>query len=86
MAFFRMILLKQKRKKQNISILGESKVHLKGCFTDASCSNTECVETSAGKKLNFCCCTGHMCNSNFKYMPTTTKAPRIGTMENRKLN
>lgn len=35
--------------------------------------------------MNFCCCIGHMCNSNFKYIPTTTKAPKIGAIENRKI-
>lgn len=50
---------------------------MKGCFTDTSCNNTECVDNSIPKKVNFCCCSGHMCNSQFKLLPTTTKAPEI---------
>lgn len=50
---------------------------MKGCFTDTSCNNTECVDNSNAKKVNFCCCTGNMCNSQFKLLPTTTKAPEI---------
>lgn len=59
------------------NMTGDSKVHMKGCFTDNSCTNTECIETSPNKKMNFCCCTGHMCNSKYKLIPTTTKAPRV---------
>lgn len=50
---------------------------MKGCFTDTGCNNTECVDNSNPKKVNFCCCTGHMCNSQFKLVATTTKAPEI---------
>lgn len=50
---------------------------MKGCFTDTSCNNTKCVDNSIPKVTNFCCCTGHMCNSQFKLLSTTTKAPEI---------
>lgn len=57
---------------------------MKGCFTDPSCDKTECIDEKAPnqKKMNFCCCTGHMCNANYRHLPTTTKAPRV--QENRK--
>lgn len=55
--------------------VGESHVKMKGCFTDNACNNTECIDTST-KKMNFCCCTGHMCNSKYKWIPTTTKPPK----------
>ncbi|XP_055315210.1 activin receptor type-2B isoform X2 [Sitodiplosis mosellana] len=50
---------------------------MKGCFTDSACNNSECIDTSMPKRMNFCCCTGHMCNSKYKLMPTTTKAPKV---------
>lgn len=67
------------KRKLNVSFfgLGESYVKMKGCFSDSTCSNTECVDTSKPKKMNFCCCTGNMCNSQFKHMPTTTMPPKI---------
>lgn len=58
--------------------VGETHVKMKGCFTDNnSCNNSECVDTSMPKKMNFCCCTGHMCNSKYTLIPTTTKAPEV---------
>lgn len=56
---------------------GETNVKMKGCFLDNSCTNTECIDTSQTKKMNFCCCTGHMCNSKYKLIPTTTKPPTL---------
>lgn len=56
--------------------LGEYKVTMKGCFTDTSCNNTECIDISGPKKTNFCCCIGNRCNSEFRLVTTTsTKAP-----------
>lgn len=57
-------------------ISGETHVKMKGCFLDNACTNTECIDTSKTKKMNFCCCTGHMCNSKYKLIPTTTKPPK----------
>lgn len=57
--------------------LGESHVQMKGCFTDAACNRSQCIDNRSGqKKMNFCCCTGHMCNSKYQYIPTTTPAPK----------
>lgn len=55
---------------------GATHVKMKGCFTDNACNNTECVDTSE-RKMNFCCCTGRMCNEQYKWIPTTTVAPKI---------
>lgn len=60
-----------------VAILGETHVKMKGCFLDNACTNTECIDTSKKKKMNFCCCTGHMCNSEYKLIPTTTKPPKL---------
>lgn len=55
---------------------GETTVQMKGCFTGNTCEKTECVDTLATRKLNFCCCTGHMCNTNYKLEPKTV-APKV---------
>lgn len=60
-----------------LSLKGETHVKMKGCFLDNACTNTECIDTSKTKKMNFCCCTGHMCNSKYKLIPTTTKPPKL---------
>lgn len=57
--------------------IGEYVVNMKGCFTDNQCNNTQCVDNAGPKQHNFCCCVGHMCNSEFKLVTTTTKAPEI---------
>ncbi|XP_031618314.1 activin receptor type-2B-like isoform X2 [Contarinia nasturtii] len=58
------------------NLTGETYVKMKGCFTDSACNNTECIANEP-KKMNFCCCTGHMCNSKYKLVPTTTKPPKV---------
>ena len=57
---------------------GFAQVKMKGCFThNLDCNRTECVDNSVNKRLNFCCCHGNMCNSEYKWIPTTTKATDI---------
>lgn len=56
---------------------GEAHVQMKGCFTGNSCSNTECIDNGSKRKMNFCCCTGHMCNTNYKSEPTTAAPPKV---------
>lgn len=61
-------------------VLGHVKVSMKGCFTNnAVCNQTECVDSSfeAKRNYNFCCCKGDMCNTEHKWVPTTTKATEI---------
>lgn len=57
-------------------------VTMKGCFTDSvECNQTECIATAEPKNnLKFCCCKGSLCNLEYKWVPTTTKATEIEGM------
>lgn len=56
---------------------------MKGCINhgmDPKCMNLECIDRSKAKKVNYCCCSGHMCNAKHELIPTTlttttTEAP-----------
>lgn len=65
---------------------------MKGCFRhSASCSNTECVDSSEVERVekqgvNFCCCTGNLCNSKYSWEPrnlTTTNRPSCTKTRNK---
>lgn len=51
-------------------------VTMKGCFTDnTECNQTECISRAEPRNnIHYCCCKGSMCNSEHKYVPTTTEA------------
>jgi len=54
---------------------------MKGCFTDMhECNQTECVTSAEPRQgnINFCCCKGSRCNSNQKYIRSTTEATTQG--------
>lgn len=54
---------------------GATNVSMKGCFTNnIVCNQTECIDNSQASKknYNFCCCRGNMCNTEHKWVPTTT--------------
>lgn len=54
---------------------------MKGCFTFMhECNQTECVTSAEPRKENihFCCCMGSRCNSDHKYIRTTTEATTQG--------
>lgn len=54
---------------------------MKGCFSHtAECNQTECVMNNEPRKKNmyFCCCKESMCNTDQKWMPTTTEATTQG--------
>ncbi|XP_036234301.1 activin receptor type-2B isoform X1 [Bactrocera oleae] len=68
---------------------GETKIKMKGCFTDMhECNQTECITSMEPRqnKLYFCCCKGSMCNREHKWIPTTTEAttqvPKEKTTDN----
>lgn len=49
---------------------------MKGCFTyNHACKDDECVDTSyeLNKGLNFCCCSGNMCNQDHKWVKPAVK-------------
>ncbi|KAH8340766.1 hypothetical protein KR059_006628, partial [Drosophila kikkawai] len=55
---------------------GAMRIKMKGCFTYMhECNQTECV-TGEPRQENifFCCCKGSRCNSDHKYIKTTTEA------------
>lgn len=54
----------------------EVKITMKGCFTDShECNQTQCVSTAEPRNnMNFCCCKGSLCNSDYKWIPTSTEA------------
>ena len=59
---------------------GEVKVSMKGCFTyNHACKNDECVDTSyeLNKGLNFCCCSGNMCNQAHKWIKPDVKPTEV---------
>lgn len=63
-----------------ISPLGAMRIKMKGCFTYMhECNQTECV-TGEPRQENifFCCCKGSRCNSDHKYIKTTTEATTQG--------
>ncbi|XP_037943017.1 activin receptor type-2B-like [Teleopsis dalmanni] len=55
---------------------GDTKIIMKGCFIDDQCKETECVNTAEPRpnNIHFCCCKGSMCNTEQKWIPTTTEA------------
>ncbi|XP_017143445.1 activin receptor type-2B [Drosophila miranda] len=56
---------------------GAIKIKMKGCFTDMhECNQTECVTSAEPRQgnMHFCCCKGSLCNSDQKWIPTTTEA------------
>lgn len=60
---------------------GDMRVKMKGCFTFMhECNQTECVTSAEPRKENihFCCCMGSRCNSDHKYIRTTTEATTQG--------
>ncbi|XP_030375913.1 activin receptor type-2B [Scaptodrosophila lebanonensis] len=71
------------------ALTGESKIKMKGCFTDMhECNQTECVtgEKPRQNGIHFCCCKSSLCNTDQKYIPTTTEAttqvPKEKTQDN----
>lgn len=57
-------------------------VTLKGCFSNnVACNQSECIDYSSvrNKNLNFCCCKTDMCNTDHKWIPTSTEAIDIAT-------
>lgn len=61
------------------NVTGEVNLTMKGCFTDSvECNQTECISSSALKNnMFFCCCKGSLCNTEHKWIPTTTSATEI---------
>ena len=60
-------------------------VHHMGCFNDPEFSgdcykNEECSEHKPNPKAHFCCCSGDMCNAQFRWAPhpedPTTPRPK----------
>lgn len=55
---------------------------MKGCFTDShECNQTQCISTAEPRNnMNFCCCKGSLCNSDYKWIPTSTEATTQGSL------
>lgn len=66
----------------NFSVpIGILRIKMKGCFTDMhECNQTECVTSAEPRQgnIHFCCCKGSRCNSNQKYIKSTTEATTQG--------
>lgn len=56
---------------------------MKGCFTEnQACNQSDCVDTNYATRnhINFCCCSGSLCNRDHKWMPVTTPMPEVPTI------
>lgn len=59
---------------------GSTVIEMKGCFSNnVACDQNECIDHSVEQRnnLNFCCCKGFQCNSQHKWIPTTTVPTEI---------
>lgn len=61
-------------------VAGSTVIEMKGCFSNnVACDQNECIDHSVEQRnnLNFCCCKGFQCNSQHKWIPTTTVPTEI---------